>query len=191
MIVPAMLSVLEDPKLEVRWNAIVALGMYGRRAQSAVPALLEALNDPAMPGQSGMKEQVETALMRIAPEKVGNPVVVEESTPMIAGQTLVEGLDVIYQGERRTMFRPGQAVPSVLQFWDSVPRFPLSLYRQPAAGKEQFLGRFQVTGIPSPPAEVNVAVLLIAAENRVLLSARDNNQNKFLDVIRIGDSSVK
>src|SRR5206468_5455404 len=101
VILPALTGVLKDPKMETRWNAVVALGNFGTRARSIVPELLNALEDQAI------KEQVEIALWRIAPERVGKPLVVEDSTPIIGNGVTTEPLDIMFKGERHTVIRPG------------------------------------------------------------------------------------
>src|SRR4051812_5134246 len=96
VVVPALRTCLKDPKVEVRWNAVSALGRYGGSARSAVPELLKALNDPAKSGTYTLKEQVETALWRIAPETISKPVVVEDSTPAVVDGIMTEPLDILF-----------------------------------------------------------------------------------------------
>jgi hypothetical protein len=187
VVVPALKGVLRDPKPEVRWNASGALSKFGRRAQSAVPELLEAINDPATQGHKGLKEQFETALWRIAPEKVGKPIVVEDNTPMVVDGTTTASVDVMFNGERRTLIKPGRTVPCLTQFWDSEPRGPLNLFRtttEPPAA-EQALGKFEVLGLPPPPTNLNVSVLCVISGRQIILCARDNHTEEFLEIRRL------
>ena len=187
VVVPALKGVLRDPKLEVRWNASGALSKFGRRAQSAVPELLEAINDPATQGYKGLKEQLETALWRIAPEKVGKPIVVEDNTPMVMDGATTAAVDVVFNGERRTLIRPGRTIPCLAQFWDSEPRGPLSLFRtrSGATAAEHSLGQFEVLGLPPPPTNLNVSVLCVISDRQIILCARDNHTEEFLEIRRL------
>jgi hypothetical protein len=184
VIIPAMCSMLEDSKRETRWNAIVALSMFGGRARSAVPALLQALENPFNLAFAGLKEQLETALWRIAPEKVGKPLVIEDSTPMIAGGLTAQAVDVEFNGKRHTLVPRGQAIPCVRQFWDSEPRGPLTLYRH-ASDQDHCLGQFETLGLDLPPTNVNVSLLCVIADQQIILCARDNNSNEFLEIRRV------
>jgi hypothetical protein len=184
LVVPALIGRLNDPKVEVRWNAVVALSLFGRSALAAVPPMLGMLVDPAKVGGDLLKAQVETALWRIAPEKISNPVAVESPTPMVADGVTTEALDVEFNGERHTLIRPGRPVPCSMQLWSSGPRTPLSLYRRGVGpnAPDQFLGHFQVMRVPAPPEPVNVSVLCVIADQQVFLCARDNNRNSFLEI---------
>ena len=76
VVVPALTSALKDPNVSVRWNALSGLSRFGGRARPAVPEILKMLDDPGMVGSDSITQQVQTALWRIAPEKVGKPLVV-------------------------------------------------------------------------------------------------------------------
>ena len=191
-VVPALRSVLKDPK--VQWNAVGALGNFGARARSAVPDLLEALEDPAKLGKYTLREQVEIALWRIAPEKIAKTLVVEESTPMVAKGLTTEALDVIYKGERMTLMRPGTPVPSaIVACWSSEPRGLLSLYRgtNHTTAKDHFLGRFEVMGLPPPPTSINAQVVCVIANQQIMLCARDYNREMFLEIRRVENEGTK
>ncbi|MGZ8921283.1 MAG: HEAT repeat domain-containing protein [Limisphaerales bacterium] len=69
VVVPTLQSALKDGKVETRWNAFVGLSMYGRQAEAAVPDLLECRESAIAIGNHDLKEQVDVALWRIAPEK--------------------------------------------------------------------------------------------------------------------------
>jgi len=193
VVVPALKSRLKDPKVEVRWNAAGALGRFGGKARSAVPELLEALNDPAKSGAYALKDEVETALWRIAPEKIAKSLLVEEAAPAIVDGTMTEALDIMFKGERNTLIKAGTPTPCVAQFWSSDPRSPLSLYRGPsrATGKDQFLGRFEVLGVSPPRSDVNVSVLCVIVGQQIFLCARDNTQPVFLEIRRMEDGVAK
>lgn len=192
VVVPALASALKDTSINVRWNALVALSSFGSRARSAVPEILEMLKDQGMVGDSSIKEQVETALWRIAPEKVGKPLVVEESTPMIANGVTTEALKLKFYGKRETLIRPGTLVPAVAQYWSSDPRPRLTLYRGASAmdGKEHFLGQFEVMDVPSSD-NINISTLCVIANEQIFLCARDNSRHLFLEIRRVENEAVK
>ena len=156
------------------------------RARSAVPELLKALNDPVTLGYEGLKQQLEYVLWHIAPEKVGKPLIIENATPMTADGMTVQAVDVLYEGRRRTLIKPGRSVPCLTQFWDSAPRSPLVLFRSVTqTNGDHFLGEFEVMGISPPPSNVNVSVLCIIAEQQIILSARDNDRKDFLEIRKV------
>ena len=183
VVVPAMCARLKDTKVETRWNASVGLSMFGRRADSAVPALQEALDDATNRGNKDLKRQLETAIWRIAPAKVGLPLVIEDSTPAITNGVTSEVVEVEYKGERKPFVPAGQRVPCLRQFYDSAPRSPLMLYRR-AGKQDRFLGEFETIGIASL-TNANVSLLCVIADGRIVLCARDNTSNEFLEIRRI------
>src|SRR5437867_9641380 len=150
------------------------------------------LNDQGMIGSSPIKEQVETALWRIAQEQVGKPLVVENATPMIANGVTTEALKLIFYGERKTLIPAGTAVPAVRQYWNSDPRPRLTLYRGASApeGMEHFLGHFEVMDLPSS-ANLNVSTLCVVANGQIILCARDNSRNLFLEIRRVEGEAAK
>ena len=192
VVVPALASALKDSDVRVRWNTLVALSNFGSRARSAVPEILKMFDDQGMIGSSSIKEQVETALWRIAPEKVGKPLVVEEATPMIAQGVTTEALKLTFYGKRETLIPPGKPVPAVAQYWSSDPRPRLTLYRGASApdGKEHLLGQFEVMGLPSS-ANLNVSTLCVVANGQIILCARDNQGDRFLAIRRVENEAVK
>jgi len=119
VVVPALTSALKDSDIRIRWNTLVALSNFGSRARAAVPEILKMLDDQGMIGSSRIKDQVETAVWRIAPEKVGKPLVVEEATPMIANGVTTEALKLTFYGKRETLIPAGRPVPAVAQYWSS------------------------------------------------------------------------
>jgi hypothetical protein len=180
LILPVLKSVLKDSYKSVRWNAVVGMERYGCRARSVVPDLQEALKDEPI------RPAVETALWRIAPEKVGKPLVVEESTPIIAQGVTTEALKVTFYGKRQTLIPAGKSVPVLAQYWNSDPRPRLTFYRSasPPEGKDHFLGEFEVMDVPSS-ANVNISTLCVIADGRIILCARDNTRNLFLEIRRV------
>jgi len=186
VVVPALTSALKDPNIYVRWNALVGLNGFGGVARPAVPEILKMLNDPGMVGTSSITQQVETTLWRIAPEKVGKPLVVEEATPMIGNGVTTQALKVIFHGKRKTIIPPGRSVPAIAQFWSSDPRPRLSLYRGASTSEEadHFLGHFEVLGLPDKE-NLNVSTLFVAANGQLVLCARDNQRDIFLEIRRV------
>jgi hypothetical protein len=64
----------------------------------------------------------------------------------------------------------------------------LKLYRGPAApdGKDHFLGEFQVLGLPeAAPGSLNVSTLRVIADGQIILCARDNHSDQFLEIRRV------
>ncbi|MDB6035523.1 MAG: repeat-containing protein [Verrucomicrobiales bacterium] len=186
LLVPAYTSALKDSNPSVRWNASSALSNLGRRANSAVPELLAALNDPATQSYKGLQEQFETALWRIAPEKVGKPLVIEEATPVISNGVTTEAIKVLYDGQRKTLIPSGRTVPTLTQYWNSDPRPRLAFYRGPDASEAQdhFLGEFEVTDLPASDS-LNVSTLCVIADAKIYLCARDNTRQRFLEIRRV------
>jgi hypothetical protein len=191
-VMPALTSALKDPNVDVRWNALVGLSHFGGRARPAVPEILKMFNDQGMVGSSSITQQVETALWRIAPEKVGKPLVVEDATPMIANGVTTEALKLTFYGKRKTLIPPGKPVPAVAQYWSSDPRPRLTLYRgaSETEGKEHFLGQFEVLDLPASP-DLNVSTLCVVANGQIILCARDNHGDRFLDIRRVENADVK
>ena len=192
VVIPALTSALKDPNVNVRWNAVSGLSRFGSRARSAVPDLLEMLKDQGMVGGSSITQQVETALWRIAPEKVGKPLVVEEATPMIGNGVTIEALKLTFYDKRKTLIPPGKPVPAVAQYWSSDPRPRLTLYRGAGApeGKEHFLGEFEVLDLPAS-ADLNVSTLCVIAGGQIILCARDNHRDLFLEIRRVENEALK
>src|SRR5712692_8347296 len=87
---------LQDSDIRVRWNALVALSKLGSSARPAVPEILKMLDDEGVIGSRRIKEEAQAALWRIAPERVGKPLVVEEATPMIANGVTTEASKLTY-----------------------------------------------------------------------------------------------
>jgi hypothetical protein len=179
---------LKDPVPEIRANASVALDQFGSRARSAVPALLEARDDRAHAGDQVQAEILEQSLWHIAPESVGKPLVVADAAPIITNGVTTEALDLESNGQRRTLIAAGKRVPCEGQFWTQQPRGPFILYRN-AGGTTiapQNLGTYEVIGIKPPPLDINVTLLLVVTENKIILCARDNNDHpKFLEIRRV------
>jgi hypothetical protein len=188
VLIPALTSALKDPDVNVRWNAVAGLIDFGSHARPVVPEIVKMLNDPGMVGSSSIIPQVETALWRIAPEKVGKPLVVEDATPIITNAVTTEALKITFYGKREILIPSGKPVPAVAQYWSSDPRPGLELYRGASTpdGKEHFLGEFEVLGLPAAGAgDLNVSTLCIIADGQIILCARDNRRNQFLQIRRV------
>jgi hypothetical protein len=187
VVIPALMSALKDPSVDVRCNALAGLNRFGSVARPAVPEILKMLNDPGMVGGSSIIPQVETALWRIAPEKVGKPLVVGDATPMASNGVTTAALKLLFQGQRKTLIPPGRSVPAVAPYWHSDPRPFLTLYRGTTApgAEDQFLGRFEVLGLPESE-NVNVSTLCIVADDKIFLCARNNGGDQFLQIRRVG-----
>ncbi len=64
VVVPVLASALQSPDCRLRQCAAHGLGDFGEKAKAAVPALLEALDDPWLKGRLFATN----ALVKIAPE---------------------------------------------------------------------------------------------------------------------------
>jgi hypothetical protein len=179
VLIPAFKSVLKDPNKSVAWNAAVGLSGFGSRARSAVPELLGVAGNPAI------REQIEESLWYIAPETISDPLVVGDATAMITNGVTAETVEVAFKRERRAFVKAGRAVPCLTQFWDSEPRYPLTLYRTRDKTNSQLLGHFEVVGVAPPPTNANVGLLCVIADQKIFLCARDYRNKTFLPVRRI------
>src|ERR1043166_2641955 len=150
------------------------------------------LRDPGMLGRNSITQQVETALWRIAPEKVGQPLGVEESTPIIGKGVTTAALKLTFYGKRETLIPAGKPVPVVAQYWSSDPRPRLTLYRGASTpeGSDHFLGEFEVMDVPSS-GNINVSTLCVIADGQIVLCARDNHRDLFLRIRRVEPGSGK
>ena len=137
-------------------------------------------------------QHVQTTLWRIAPEKVGKPLVVEEATPMITNGVTAQALKLIFNGKRQSLIPPGRAVPAVAQFWNGDPRPRLTLYRGPSATEDadHFLGHFEVLDLPASD-NLNVSTLCVVANGQIVLCARDNHRDVFLEIRRLETEGAK
>jgi hypothetical protein len=191
VLVPHLTRALKDSNVSVRWNALSALGGFGARARPLVPEMRAMLNDPGMVGSSSITNQVQDTLWQIAPEKVGKPLVVEDATPIIAGGVTTEALKVLYYGKRTTLIPVGKNVPVLYQYWNSDPRPRLSLYRGATNSdeKDHFLGHFEVMDVPA--SGINISTLCVISDGQIVLSARDNTRNLFLEIRRVEEAKVK
>jgi hypothetical protein len=192
VVVPALTSALQDPSVDVRWNALVGLSGFGTRARPAVPEILKMVDDPGMVGSSPITTQVETTLWRVAPEKVGKPLVVENATPIVTNGMTAQALKLVFYGKRQALIPEGRPVPIVAQYWSSDPRPKLTLYRG-ASGSEDtdhFLGEFEVLDLPASDS-LNVSTLCVIADGQIVLCARDNRRDVFLGIRRVEKAAVK
>lgn len=192
VVIPALTSALKDSNVNVRWNALVGLSMFGGRARPAVPEILQMLDDPGMLGDESIKPQVELAVWRIAPEKIGKPLVVEDATPIITNDVTAQALKVRFLGRRQTLIPPGRPVPAGGQYWDSDPKSGLTLYRGPEGSEDadQFLGHFEVLGLLES-GSVNVSTLCLLVDGQIVLCARDNNREEFLEIRRVEEEPAR
>jgi hypothetical protein len=186
VVLPAFTGALKDPSVDVRWNALVGISMLGSAGRPAVPEVLKMLKDPGMVGTFSIIQQVETTLWRIAPEKVGKPLVVEDATPMISNGVTTAALKLTFWGQRRALIPPGKTVPAVAQYWNSDPRPFLTLYRGTTApgAEDHYLGRFEVLGLPESE-NLNVSTLCVVVDGKIFLCARNNHGDQFLEIRRV------
>lgn len=192
VVVPLLASALKDADIRVRWNALSGLSRFFAHARPVVPEILKLLNDQAMIGTSRIQEQVETALWRIAPEKVGKPLIVEDSSPIIENGVTTQALKATFLGERETLIRAGRSVPAIAQYWNSDPRPHLTIYRGVEGQDEtdNFLGQYEVLDVPDSD-DVNISTLCVIADGQIILCARDNNRKQFLKIRRADSDAEK
>jgi hypothetical protein len=193
VVIPALTSVLKDSNVSVRWNALVGLSMFGKRARSVIPEILPMLNDEGAVGDSKIKGQVEVTLWRIAPELPGKPLVVEDATPMIADGKTTEAVKFVFDGKRRPLIPKERTLPTLGQYWNSDPRPRLTLYRGSPDSDEadHFLGHFEVQDVQETESGggINISTLCIIANGQIILNARDNNRDIFLEIRRLPDDA--
>jgi hypothetical protein len=183
LVMPNLLSALKDPNVNVRWNAVYGLAPYGR---AVVTNLLELLNDPGMVGTSSMAQYLARTIWHIAPEKVGQPLIVQDPTSIITTNGVTsEALKVLFHGERKTLIAAGKRVPAVAQYWSSDPRPGLTVYRGPeSGGQDQLLGKFEVMDVEDS-GTVNISTLLVVADGKIVICARDNTHERFLEIRKV------
>jgi len=190
VVIPALTRALKHPFVSVRWNSPVGLSMYGRRATEAVAEIQKMVDDPGTLGEESIQPQVELAVWRIAPEKTGKALVVEDATPMISNGVTSQALKILSGGRRMTYIPTGHPVPAGAQYFSSDPRSGLMLYRgaDDSDAADRFLGRFEVLDLPASDG-VNVSTLCVVAEGKIWLCARDNDRHRFLEVRRVAQHS--
>jgi hypothetical protein len=184
VVIPALVSALKDPFVSVRWNALVGLTHFGAKARPIVPEILKMMNDPGMVGSDSITNQVITALWRIAPEKAGHALVVEEATALVENGVTVAPIKALFMGKREILIPAGKTVPAAGQFWDSDPRPKLTYYRGGKNGEDVLLGNFEVVGVPAEK-NVNISTLCIVVDGKIFLTARENHSDKILEVRRL------
>lgn len=185
VVVTALRSALNDSYRATRWNALVGLTQFGRKAQAAIPDILEMHRMETGRGDKELVEQVELALWRIAPEKTPKVLVVETNSPAAKGELCVADIFMELEGERRRMIKEGAALPTQMQIWTNDPRGVVRLYRKSKEGEEVFLGGYEVQGLPPKPETVRAYVLVVVAEGCIYTCARDVENDRLLDVRRV------
>jgi hypothetical protein len=192
IVVPALKSLLKDPKTEVRFNAVAALRRFGTRARPAIPELMEARSDQ----DQGVRDEVDDLLWGLVPEKVAKPLVVEESTPMVAGGITTEALSQRGWGygpdeKLFTLIPQGKAVRCAM--YQGVGDQPLYLYRgrTQTPAKDHFLGHFEAVPSPAPATNINIEVAYIVDNERIVLCARDHERKQFVELRRVETEAAK
>jgi len=101
-------------------------------------------------------------------------------------------LKTMVMGERKAIIPVGRRTPALAQYYNSDPRPRLLLYRGSAepGGADHFLGAFEVMGVPESP-NVNVSTLFVLNEGRLIICARDNQRDMFLEIRRLPDGDTK
>lgn len=180
-VVPALKSLLKDPKSEVRFTAVAALRRFGTHARAAIPELMEARQDQ----DQGVKEEADELLWSLVPEKIAKPLVIEEPTPMVAAGITTEALWRASDGELWTLVPQGKPVRYAT--YQSVGDQPLYLYRgvTHTTAKDHFLGHFEAVPWLAPRTNINIEVVYIVDDERILLCARDNERKQFVELRRV------
>ncbi len=192
VVIPALTDALKDSSVDVRWNALSGLSRFGSRARSVAPEIQKMLGDPGMVGDTSITQEVATTLWRIAPELTAKSLVVEAATPMITNGVTAEAVKVLYDGKHRPLIPAGRKAPAVSQYWKSDPRPGLKLYRGTVGteDKDHFLGRFEVLVLTNAP-DLNISTLCVVADGQIILCARDNTREQFLEIRRVADEATK
>ena len=189
LVIPALTAALSDSNVNVRWNALSGLSSYGRRAQSAIPKIMEMYSDLGTVGDTPITNQVATTLWRVAPENIPQRLIVEDQSPIVQEGQTVQALKALFSGERKTLIPTGKTVPTGGQYWNSDPRPHISLYRgeETTIDNDRFLGTFEVQNIPAPPdgENLNISTLCLIADDKIILCARENHQGTFLKIQKI------
>jgi len=118
--------------------------------------------------------------------------VVDDATPMIVNGMTTEALKLVFHERRQTLIPPGRPVPAVAQYWNSDPRPRLTLYRGSSASEDtdHFLGHFEVLDLPASD-NLNVSTLCVVANGQIILCARDNHRDVFLEIRRVETEGAK
>ena len=92
----------------------------------------------------------------------------------------------MFHGRRQTLIPAGRPVPAVAQYWSSDPRPGLTLYRGPGDSEDAdlLLGHFEVANLPES-STLNVSTLCVVANGQIILCARDNQRETFLEIRRV------
>ena len=187
IVTPALRAALKDPDKNVRYNAASALWKLGTKARAALPELIEAHEDP----DQDVREQVDNVLWDLAPEEVARPLLVEEHTPMVAGSVTTQTLSRLEGGELYPLIRPGTRLRCAT--YQSVADHPLYLYRGSTLKKSEdhFLGLFEAVPWTTPPTNIDIQVVYIVDNDRILLCARDYGRKQFVELRRVEDEAPK
>jgi hypothetical protein len=112
--------------------------------------------------------------------------VVEEPTPIISNGLTTQAVKFVFLGKRETFIPAGRPVPVVAQYFNSDPRPRLTLYRGATDSEDadQFLGHFEVLGLPKS-GDLNISTLCVVANGKIILCARDNQRDALLGIRRL------
>lgn len=128
---------------------------------------------------------VEYTVWHIAPEKVGKPVEIQMPSSFLKDGLITEALKSDLFRERKVLLPKGSKQPVARQHWNSDPRPYVTLYRGEEGSNEQdlLIGEFEVLGVPNQ-TNVNVSTVCVVADGKMFVTARDNSNNKILEVRR-------
>jgi hypothetical protein len=189
LVVPAMRKVLKDPDDRIRFNAVAALRNYIRsdaysrsNVLSAVPELMEVLQDKTVPPDENLKNELVSALWDLVPEKIAKPLIVEDFTPMVTNGVTSETLYRREFGEMWALIPTGRNVRCAV--YQSIANNPVYLFR----GTNHFLGRFQVA---EPATNTSVEIVYIIDAGQIRLCARDDGRKEFPALRRVEEEAEK
>lgn len=187
IIVPALKATLKDPYQSVRFSTAAGLWNFGTQARAAIPELIEARQDP----DPEVRDEIDNVLWDLAPERIAKPLVIEEHTPMVAGGITTQTLSRLEGGELYAVIASGRRGRCVS--YQSVGSQALYLYRGSTlkSSEDHFLGRFVAVPRTSPPTNINIQVVYIVDEERILLCARDCERKEFVAFRRVEDEKAK
>ena len=183
LVVPALRSMLKDSHRPTRWNALVGLASFHRKAEATIPDIL--VMHEREQNDAELLQQVELALWRIAPEKTPKALLVEKDSPLARTNVASANLIMEFEGKRVAGIKTGNPLPRLMQIWTNDPRGTVRLYRTTQNGDEIFLGGYEVLGLPPKPEPVHAYIVAVVAEGNIYACARDVNENKLLDVRKV------
>lgn len=175
--IPALCSVLKDPRYEIRVNALAALNRYGADARSAAPEVLALYQRESAPGGYDLvREAADRALWGIVPDAPETRVV--KGAPGFVKGIAVEGLFLELGGDWTTVISRGSRIATFREHRSTITGSRIRLYRaMDKAEKGTLLGEFEIVGVPPHPDVINARIRCTISGVDLLVCARDLQNN--------------